>query len=283
MSREGSPVEPPSSQLWAVWPKSSTLCFGAGRWPPGAGHHRRPAARPDWSYRQWWRWLWPEESTSAKRRCSRQEERRLLSNAIRRGEIVKEIVDHLRPWKDRASEATVSAEVNRELDILLQYVPRQARWSDRTRNRAHAQKLDGALREVEKLTRLASTPGYLAFLLFSPRSGPSPSISDIEHASQTFAAELKRMRKVCALAVDPRFGFHANYDHAKHLSSQSAHVLMKGMSEKKITGTEGGGFRTIASLLYEAISGPPDTDLKRSCDSVLRNIRGPQTGTHGSQ
>jgi hypothetical protein len=28
---------------------------------------------------------------------------------------------------------------------------------------------------------------------------------DIEHASQTFAAELKRMRKICALAVDPRF------------------------------------------------------------------------------
>jgi hypothetical protein len=144
-------------------------------------------------------------------------------------------------------------------------------------------KLDGALREVEEPTRLASTPGYLAFLLFSPRSGPSSSISDIEHASQTFAAELKRMRKVCALAVDPDLGFHANYDHAKHLSSQSAHVLMKGMSEKKITGTEGGGFRTIASLLYEAISGLPDTDVKRSCDSVLRNIRGPQTGTHGSQ
>jgi len=36
--------------------------FGAGRWPPGAGHHRRPLPRPDWSYQQWWRWLWPEES-----------------------------------------------------------------------------------------------------------------------------------------------------------------------------------------------------------------------------
>ena len=156
-----------------------------------------------------------------------------LSDAIRRGEIVKEIVDHLRPWKDRISEATVTAEVNRELDILLQYVPRQARWSDRARNRAHAQKLDGALREVEKLTRLASTPGYLAFLLFSPPSGPSPSINDIEHASRTYAAELKWMRKVCALAVDARFGFHPNYDNAKHFSAQSAHVLMRGLSEKK--------------------------------------------------
>ena len=35
-------------------------------------------------------------------------------NAIRRGEIVEEIVDHLRPWKDRISEATVTAEVNCE-------------------------------------------------------------------------------------------------------------------------------------------------------------------------
>ena len=107
--------------------------------------------------------------------------------------------------KDRIGETTVTAEVNRELDILLGHVPAQARWSNRARNRAHAQKLDGALRKVEKLTRLASTPGYLAFLLFSPPSGPPPLIVDIEHASQTFAAELKRMRNVCAFAVDPRF------------------------------------------------------------------------------
>jgi hypothetical protein len=135
------------------------------------------------------------------------------SDAIRRGEIVEEIVLNLR----RISETTVTAEVNRELDVLLGHVPAQARWSNRARNRAHAQKLDGALRKVEKLTRLASTPGYLAFLLFSPPSGPPPSIEDIEHASQTFAVKLKRMRNGCALAVDPQFGFHPNYDHAKHL------------------------------------------------------------------
>ena len=36
--------------------------------------------------------------------------------AIRRGEIVEEIVLNLRPWKDRISETTVTAEVNGELD-----------------------------------------------------------------------------------------------------------------------------------------------------------------------
>ena len=47
-SRRGSrapPFEPPSSQLWAVWPKSSTLCFWRGavatrrRTPPPRAEH----------------------------------------------------------------------------------------------------------------------------------------------------------------------------------------------------------------------------------------------------
>jgi hypothetical protein len=153
VAREGLQSNRHQSQLWAVWPKSSTLCFWRGAVATGAGHHRRPLPRPDWSYQQWWRWLWPEESiwleavfTSgrATSRCpmrsgearssirpvvvhptkradfSRHGYRdaqfedafaRFLpheSNAIRRGEIVKEIVDHLRPWKDRVSEATVT-------------------------------------------------------------------------------------------------------------------------------------------------------------------------------
>jgi hypothetical protein len=55
--------------------------------------------------------------------------------------------------------------------------------------------------------------------------------------------------------------------------------LMQGLSERKITGTEGGRFRTIANLLYEAISGLPDADLKRACDSVLRDIRNRELGS----
>jgi hypothetical protein len=36
---------------------------------------------------------------------------------------------------------------------------------------------------------------------------------------------------------------------------------------------------TIADLLYEAISGLPDADLKRACDSVLRDIRNRELGS----
>ena len=71
----------------------------------------------------------------------------------------------------------------------------------------------------------------------------------------------------------PNLGIDPNYDHAKHLSARSAHGLMQGLSERKITGTEGGRFRTVANLLYEAISGLPDADLKRSLQFRACDIR----------
>ena len=85
------PFEPPSSQLWAVWPKSSTLCF----WRGAVATRRRtppPSAAP------------PRLVVSAVVAMARRKHLARggvhvrksdvsLSNAIRRGEIVKEIVD----------------------------------------------------------------------------------------------------------------------------------------------------------------------------------------------
>jgi hypothetical protein len=93
---------------------------------------------------------------------------RKQDTATRRGadEIVEEIVDHLRPWKNHKSDAAITAAVNHELEVLLKLAPLQAKLFDRARNRAHAKKLDRALSEVEML--LASAPGVLAWFLFDP-------------------------------------------------------------------------------------------------------------------
>jgi hypothetical protein len=205
----------------------------------------------------------------------------------RRGadEIVEEIVDHLRPWKDHKSVAAITAAVNHEIDVLLKLAPLQASLFDRARNRAHAKKLDRALSEVETL--LASAPGALAWFLFNPlppvaltESGElmqvTQSIENIELAyrarADSFFAELKRLREVSARAVDPGFGSHPNYDHAKHLCAWLALGLMRELSDRKITGTTDSAFRVVIGLLYEAVSGQPDADLKRACDSVLPNL-----------
>lgn len=211
-------------------------------------------------------------------------------NAIRRDEIVEEIVDHLRPWKDHKGNAAITAQVNQELDVLLKLTPLQTKLYDRARNRDHAHQLDSALTELETL--LASAPGLLAWFLFDPLPPVTmtedgvlmqpmpPPIDDIERAyrkhADAFAAELKRLRKVCARAIGPGLGHHPNYDHAKQMCASFARGLMLGLSDRKITGTKDDAFRTIAGLLYEAISGQHDADLKRACDSVLRNTRGPE-------
>jgi hypothetical protein len=203
----------------------------------------------------------------------------------RANEIVEEIVDNLRPWKGGKSEAAITAAVNDRLGVLLKLAPLAAKLSDRARNRAHAKKLDGALGEVETL--LASAPGGLALFLFDPRPPLTltedgellqviPSIENIELTyrarADSFSAALKRLRKVCARAVDPGFGSHPNYDHAKHLCAWVSLGLMRELSDGKITGTKDSAFRVLTGLLYEAVSGQPDADLKRACDTVLSNL-----------
>ena len=62
-------------------------------------------------------------------------------------------------------------------------------------------------------------------------------------------------------------------DDLKHRCAAEAHYLMEQFSPKKITGTEGGAFRVIAAKPYEAATGGMKADMKRRCDSVLRNRR----------
>jgi hypothetical protein len=200
------------------------------------------------------------------------------TDASRRGEIVEEIVDCLPPWKHRMSDAAVTAAVNPYLGQLLR-VPLDAKVFDRRQNRAHAEQLDGALLKVETL--LASAPRALAFALFDPVTITEDGVlvpSSIDQA-ESFAGELKRLRKVCADAIDPGFGFHPNYDPIKYHCAWVAHSLIEGLSDMKISGSKDGAFWTITSLLYEAVSGQKNVALKRACDTFLRRIRRRELGT----
>jgi hypothetical protein len=201
-------------------------------------------------------------------------------------EILEDIVRHLRPWKAPRSEVT--ARVSGELRLLHLLAPLEAeRVADRTQNRTHAQQLGDALRKVETL--LTSAPQPLRLFLLNPlpmtteHSGlmpaKTPSIESIERANRerakSFAAELKRLREVCARGVGSGFGYHPNYDPTKHFCAFWAYGLVKGYSDRAITGTEDDAFRFITSLLYEAVSGEAGADLKRACDSCLARSGSP--------
>jgi len=205
-------------------------------------------------------------------------------SAIRQNEIVEEIVDNLRPWKSHKSRVAISQEVKGKLDTLRYYIPSLTEFYDRTKNREHAKKLHRALSTLEGL--LKSTPEALAWTLFNPavitENEDAPLVLPMSFAStddilsaygqhyKRFALELNRLRNACAYAIKPGLGAHPNHDHAKHSAAWFALDIIRHLSQREATGTEDGPFRTISSLLYEAVSGQEGADLKRACDAVLQ-------------
>jgi hypothetical protein len=144
------------------------------------------------------------------------------------------------------------------------------------------------LLSIEEL--LVTAPGPLRSFLENPLPTMTsdgkiwpinpPSLRDqIERANkdraESFRAELKRMREVCSRAINNGLGYHPNYDPTKRFCAQFARGLMENLSRRTITGTKDSAFRAIASLLYEAVTGKRDADLKRACDAWLRQ---PHTG-----
>jgi hypothetical protein len=190
------------------------------------------------------------------------------------------IYDHGKIEKARLRFAQVGADMIR----LLILAPYEAKRGDRKKNRTHARQLDQALLNVQKLLTSAPLP-LRSFLI-----DPLPNMTNdgvihgeideqIERANReradSFDAELKRLREVCARAIKVGYGYDSNYDRVKHLCAGFAQGLVGQLSTKPAAGTIDAPFRAVASLLYEAASGRRDVDLKRACDSQLRENRGP--------
>ena len=94
-------------------------------------------------------------------------------SAIRRDEIVEEVIDNLRPWKNHRSRDTVTPKVKHSIDALRKIVPIQKELYDRKPFREFAKKFDKALSKIEEL--LASSSGKFNHLLFRTTSSTEPS------------------------------------------------------------------------------------------------------------
>jgi hypothetical protein len=193
-----------------------------------------------------------------------------------RNDIVEGIVDNLKPWKNNRSRNAITADVNHSIDMLRELVPVQEELLDQKPFREYRKKLDQALSDVEKIlesgaqsfTWFLFPPTQTAFvpvMMMSEESFKEYFDNDNEGAN-AFRTELKRLRTVCAHDI----GLHPNYDIAKRRSADFARGLMTILSDQKITTTENGAFRIITGLLYEAVSGVKDVELKRACDDAIR-------------
>jgi hypothetical protein len=58
------------------------------------------------------------------------------------------------------------------------------------------------------------------------------------------------------------------------LCAESADALIYQFSRKPATGTAEGPLQTITTLLYEAVTGKPNQNLKRAVDGMIKSWRG---------
>jgi hypothetical protein len=192
-------------------------------------------------------------------------------------EIAEEILVNLPPRKG-TSPADLTNAVRKTIVELRGRVTWQIKLNPGRAMRERAKELFKTLMTLESL--LDTAPGKLHALLFSDLQISDGELSSEEamrdgylKRSEAFFNDLHRLHMVCGHFMGKLIGTHGNSDPAKSLSARSAYGLMQSHSVAKITGTQDGPFRTVTSLLYEALSGYGDVDLKRACDAVLKANR----------
>jgi hypothetical protein len=204
-------------------------------------------------------------------------------------ETVEHILNHLRPLKPGTE-----CDAPDTIALLLECVGRIAVGGDRLPDNAalrqYAQKLDQTLVKAEELM---TSPWFMLVMMGSYSDEPktrtlSPDELDLSDeellecgdqrrwrtygpSRRAALAALAPIRAACAHILTPGYSYrrHSNFDSAKVWSAHMAYALMKGFSTHKITGTEGGSFWNVASLVYEAVTGKPSRSMKRACDKVL--------------
>src|SRR5262249_20213319 len=95
----------------------------------------RLASRADILRQRWMAVIMARKKSSAQRGARVVKRGFAPANAIRRDEIVEEVVENLRPWKNHKSRESVTAAVNQQLDVLVELAPSLAKLSDGRRYR----------------------------------------------------------------------------------------------------------------------------------------------------
>jgi hypothetical protein len=175
----------------------------------------------------------------------------------RADDIVEEILVHLQPWKRKQREADIRSEVEKRIALLVETAARIDQWprvADVRRQAAEARKTLARLRD-----QLACEP-LRSFI--APHIAISQSVECLDRLDEILANT--RLIK----APDPRS------KPKQRLCAEAADALIYQFSKEPATGTPEGPLHAIASLLFEAITGEPDKDLKRAVEAMISSWRG---------
>jgi hypothetical protein len=187
--------------------------------------------------------------------------RRVISTAPEptreRDEIVDDIVRELGGARGESlilPEAAVRAEIMRSVSRMTAGARRWSR-EQRKAEADHAQSIDDLLAELE--LKLADP--------LAPRFN-----KQIFSAMGRLTAVIREMCQKQTL-FRPKGG--REVDQLKRDCASSAFHLMQKFSRHKISGSAQTSYPVIAALLFEAVTGEREANVKRACEHVLRRRR----------
>ena len=195
-------------------------------------------------------------------------------------EIVDAVVDELRPHQRPKKD--VQELVRGSFELLLPEIAQLQRrlagtpvaaMKHLTKVRETAAKLEILLLTMPN--RIAwvgeMRPGLLGvedetgLLVPAPIERPRQKIMD-------FVLDLERIQTEAKIA-ESYCGPSPLYEGDKHLSAKYARLLITALSKDPPTNAPSGPLRTIASLIFEAITGAKEANLERHCKALLRRSR----------
>lgn len=192
---------------------------------------------------------------------------------VPRPEIIAIIAEELRNPK---AEAQLTNSIKAAMKIFDEYDPLFSRQAKAAEIKS-AEQLAGTVATLDQ--QLEKAPPALKHYLFTPLAGRRvPKAKEFSAPRRRFEKHfrraLKQMRRDCEriVAEDAKVEkvkvTGPEPDRAQRFCAELAYRLVKTFSERQVTGSAEGPYHRVASLLFELLTGRPEVDLKRACDSV---------------
>jgi hypothetical protein len=197
------------------------------------------------------------------------------ASAISQEDLIEEIAYRLRPWKCSKSEVLAKiCDSIEELKRELAKGPDPWRGFYR-KNRKYASNILNAIDNLKK--QLTAPPeSFFRGLLNADQPEEIKELNSPQKLTEDVADLSRRLAKLdaqCRDVIAKRIGADPRADYKKTNTACEALFLMLKLSEQAPTaGSLDSSFCFISSLIFEAVTGMREQNLRRACQKVLASI-----------
>jgi hypothetical protein len=197
------------------------------------------------------------------------------ASATSQEDLIEEIAYQLRPWM--CSKSDVLAKIR---DAIEELKCELAKGPDPWRgfcskNREYANNILNAIDNLKK--QLTAPPeSFFRGLLNADQPEEIKELNSPEKLTEDVADLSSRLAKLavqCRDVIAKRIGADPRADYKKTNTACAALLLMLNVSEQSPTaGSPDSSFCFISSLIFEAVTGMRELNLRRACQKVLASI-----------